>query len=42
MYTRYGNYDLAFQIFVILIVIAAVAITQVRKPAPRLMEAVNA
>lgn len=42
MYTRYGNYDLAFQIFVILIVVAAVAITQVRKPAPRLSETVSA
>lgn len=41
LYTRYGNYDVAFQIFVILIVIAAVAITQVRKPAPRLVEAVG-
>ncbi|MFV8819312.1 MFS transporter [Haliea sp. E17] len=38
LYTRYGNYDLAFQIFVALIVIAAIAITQVRQPAPRALQ----
>ncbi len=38
LYTRYGSYDLAFQIFVVLIAIAAIAITQVRQPAPRALQ----
>ncbi|TXS91995.1 MFS transporter [Parahaliea maris] len=41
-YTRFGNYDLAFQIFVALIFIATVAITQVRRPEPRPLQAAAA
>lgn len=42
LYTRYGNYDLAFQVFIALIVIAGIAITQVRPPAPRAQRTASA